>query len=167
MVYFRRFTGKLRWGDGSVNICPSLEGAKAPLSPKHEKGDRDGRPFLYVVYTLLHFNNIGSLWYQLDFAQAFQPALGVDGGAAAITGSRHCLAIAMIGYIASREDAGNVGHGMFDRFDIASFVHVDDALEQVGIGLMPDCQEKALHRQLAYFARLQVAQTQAGDAVLA
>ena len=36
---------------------------------------------------------------------------------------------------------------MLNRDDIARFVHINQTLEQVGIGLVADCQEEALHRQ--------------------
>src|SRR6266568_7747689 len=75
------------------------------------------------------------------FSLGFEPALEVDGGSAAITGGGDGLAIAVIGDITGGKDAGNVGHSVFDRDDVTYFIHVDDAPEQVGIGLVANGEE--------------------------
>src|SRR5260221_11586913 len=66
----------------------------------------------------------------------------------------------MIGYVARCEYTRTVGHRMLERNNVASPIHFDDALEQVGVRLMPDCQEESLNRQYALFARFHIAQPQ-------
>src|SRR5437870_11779996 len=89
-------------------------------------------------------------------ALGFEPAFEVHGGPTTITGGSDGLTIAMIGDITGSEDAGNVGHGVFDRDDIANFVHIDDALEQLCVGLVTDSEEEALGREDAFFTSFQV-----------
>src|SRR5579863_9578578 len=77
----------------------------------------------------------------------FEPAFEVNSGSTTITGGGDGLAIAVVGHITGGEDARDVGHGMFNRHDISGLIHMNDALEQIGIGLMADGEEKALHWQ--------------------
>src|ERR1700736_3581801 len=81
--------------------------------------------FPNVVFTLLYFYEIILVGQQFNFAQAFQPAFGVDSGATTVARRRDCLAIAVVRYITSREDARDVGHGMLNRDDITRFVHIN------------------------------------------
>src|SRR5260370_4414463 len=66
----------------------------------------------------------------------------------------------MIGYVARCENTRNVGHRMLNWNNVAGPIHFDGALEQVGVRLMPDCQEESLNRQYALFARFHIAQPQ-------
>src|SRR5581483_1392384 len=93
------------------------------------------------------------------FALALQPAFDVDGGSTAIAGGCDGLAVAVIGDIASRENAGDVGHGVLNRDDVAGLIHVNNALEESGVGLVADCQEDALRLQYSLFVRFQIAYT--------
>src|ERR1700680_3742238 len=63
------------------------------------------------------------------FADAFEPAFDVDGGATPVSGGCARLAIAVVGDIASREDTGNVGHGVLYGDDVAGLVGLNQALE--------------------------------------
>src|SRR5450755_940012 len=73
----------------------------------------------------------------------------------------------MIGNIASGKDAGDVGHCVFDRNEIADLIHSDDALKEVGIGLVTNSQEDALYPQAHLFARACVAYSYARHGVIA
>src|SRR6266566_6414450 len=96
----------------------------------------------------------------LFFTLALEPAFRVYSGAAAVAGGSHCLAVAMIGHIASCKNAWNVGHRVLNRNDISGFIHVDGAFEQACVRLMPDCQEESLHREDTLLARLHIAKSQ-------
>src|SRR5579875_636910 len=92
------------------------------------------------------------------FAQALQPAFDVDSGAAAITGGGDGLAIAVVGHVACREDARNVGHRIVFGQDVARVIHLDDTPKQFSVGLVSNSDEDALHGQDSFFARARMAQ---------
>ena len=77
-----------------------------------------------------------------------EPALGVDGGHAARAGGGDRLAVGVVLHVAAGEDAVDVGvrrAGLGD--EVAVVVHVEHALEQVGVGPMADGDEQAGDRQ--------------------
>src|SRR6266516_3717960 len=84
--------------------------------------------------------------------QAFQPAFRIQGSAAAITSSK---------------DTGDIGHSVLNWHDVADFIHLDDTLEEVGIWLVSNCQEKTLNWQDTLCACFHVAQQHTFNGILA
>ena len=73
----------------------------------------------------------------------FQPTLAVDGRHAPGSGGRDCLAVGVVLHVAAGEHARHVGLGRSWLGDeVAVVVHVEDALEQVGVGSVPDGHEQ-------------------------
>src|SRR5256885_2338693 len=76
------------------------------------------------------------------------------------------LGIAVISHIPCGENARNIRHRVLNRDNIAYPVHLDRALEQLGIRPVTNGQEYSLNRQDTLFARFHVAQLQARHRVL-
>src|SRR6202162_757239 len=93
-------------------------------------------------------------------AKALEPAFCSNCGATAVPGGGDCLAIAMISYIACRKNTWNIRHRVFNWNDISNLIHIKNALEQVRIRLMSNCQEETLYRQSALLASLHVVKSQ-------
>jgi len=68
-------------------------------------------------------------------------ALGVNGGGAAGTGGGDGLAVDVVGAISGNEDAGDVGGGAANGDDVAVFILVDHAPEELGVGTWPMATE--------------------------
>ena len=66
----------------------------------------------------------------------------------------------MVGHITSGKNAWNIGHCVFNRDYIPNFIHINDALEQVGIRLMSNGQEETLYRQDTFLIRLHIVNPQ-------
>ena len=88
----------------------------------------------------------------LDLADRREPALGVDGRLAAVPGRGHRLAVVVVVDVARDEDALDPRSGLTDDLEVAAGTDLELALEQVGVRLVADGDEHALHRQLGHLA---------------
>src|SRR4051794_8587401 len=104
---------------------------------------------------------------RLGDALGLEPALRVDRRAAAVTGSGHGLAIAMVMDVARDEDTLDLRCGLAAHLEIAHRVHVEPAPEDLRVRSIADRDEHAVEGQLARLARARVAQSHTLDLVLA
>ena len=79
----------------------------------------------------------------------FEPALGVDGGHAARAGGGDRLAVGVVLHVAAGEHARRCWctSSRAAVIEVAVVVHVEEALEQVGVGPVADGDEQAGDRQ--------------------
>src|SRR6185312_14736523 len=73
---------------------------------------------------------------RIDHMLRLEPTFGVDGRATALACGSDRLTIAMIVHIARDKDTRHVAHGVFYGLEIADLVHIENAPEDLGIGLM-------------------------------
>ena len=94
---------------------------------------------------------------RLGDAFGFEPALGVDGGLAAVGGGGDGLAISMVVDVAGDEDAVDLGAGLVVDDEIALLVDVEPVAEGLGVGPVADGDEDAVDRQALLLAGDRVA----------
>ena len=94
--------------------------------------------------------------------QALEIPFGVEGGHAAGPCRRDRLTVDVVLHVACGEHARDVGAAALAGDEIAVLVHVQLALEEVGVRRVADRHEHAVHRQLRPLARHGVAQVQPG-----
>src|SRR5579884_3366519 len=73
----------------------------------------------------------------------------------------------MVGNVTSGEDAGDIGHSMFFRDDIADRIHSNQSLEEGCVWLVADSNEESLGFQRAFFACAQITCTNACYSIFA
>src|SRR5690606_20175347 len=83
-------------------------------------------------------------------------------------GRRDRLAVGVVDHVTGTEDAGKARAGR-RRLDlqVALLVELQLALDQLGARVVPDGDEQARHRQVRQLARLDVAQLQTGELLVA
>src|SRR5262249_27067262 len=97
--------------------------------------------------------------------QAGEEFLCFQGRHATQTGCGYCLAIDVIGDIASRKNTGNIGRRrMRGNEDVAARLHGDLAFEQLRCRRMADGDEDGVRLDLVKLAGLEVFQLSAGHA---
>ena len=68
-------------------------------------------------------------------------------------------------HVATGKDAGNVRSGRIGLGpDVAQVVEIDLSLEDLGVGIVPDRNEKTVHVELGFLLRLEIHELQARDA---
>src|SRR5258708_6493419 len=93
--------------------------------------------------------------------------LYVEGSATTIASGSDCLAITMIGHIASRKDTWHIGHCILLLKQITSLVHVEDTFEEFGVGLMPNRQKDTFDRQRTLCSSCHIAYADSSDSISA
>src|ERR1051326_211240 len=87
----------------------------------------------------------------------FQPTLGFECSHAAAAGSRDGLTENGILHVAASEDAGNIGaRGIGPSLHVAFFVEIDLALEDFGVGIVADRNEKLVDLQFRQIPGLHI-----------
>src|ERR1700761_3955553 len=80
-------------------------------------------------------------------------ALGIDGSHAAASGRCDSLPVVLILGVAAGKHSGNIGQrSTWFGLDITCFIHIDPALENIGIGFMTDGYEQTSHIEPAFFS---------------
>src|SRR5664279_804544 len=102
----------------------------------------------------------GSVAFGLLF---LEPALDVDGRHAPRTGRGDGLPVAVVLHVAAGEHAVHVGPGPVRGPQVTSVLHVQLALEQGGVGLVPDGHEQPGELELGLLLADGVAQPYPGD----
>ena len=110
--------------------------ARARLQSRHAKAD----------LTAGHDARVGDGWprprltrpwrvARLGDALGLEPALGVDGGLAAVAGGRHRLAVAMVVDVAGDEHAVDLRAGLVADDEVALLVDLEPVAEDLRVGL--------------------------------
>src|SRR5579859_6594892 len=99
----------------------------------------------------------------LRLAHRLEPALGVDGRLAAITGSGHRLPVAVVVDIAGDEDALDRRASLADHPQVAALIGLELADEEVGVRLVADGDEQAPDLEARGFARGGIAELERAD----
>src|SRR5690606_21146954 len=104
----------------------------------------------------------------LTVRESGEVTLGVERGGTARAGRRDRLAVGVVDHVTGTEDAGKARAGR-RRLDlqVALLVELQLALDQLGARVVPDGDEQARHRQVRQLARLDVAQLQTGELLVA
>lgn len=92
--------------------------------------------------------------------------LGIDRRRAALTGRRDRLPVDVVGAVARYVDTGHVGFLPALGQDVAGIIHVDDALEKLRVGYVPDRDEQPGAVDRAFLVGLIVAHLHAGHLFL-
>src|SRR5690625_2754238 len=93
-----------------------------------------------------------------DHAVLCEPALGVNRRHTARSRRRDGLPVNVVLGISTRKDARNAGVGRVAlRFDVTLRIHLQPPFEHLRGGLMTDCNEERLNRELRVLACLHVA----------
>src|SRR2546426_1665147 len=95
-----------------------------------------------------------------------QELLRVNGGHASAPGAGRALPMAMVAAVPRRVAPGHVGGGRpVAGEEVAGLVHLEDASEERGVGLVSDGHEDAAGRELLGLPRLEVLHDGAGHAL--
>ena len=88
--------------------------------------------------------------------RVFEPTLGIERRHAPRPCSRDGLSVDVVLYVAAREDTFDAGQAAVVGDDIARVLHVELALEQVGVGLVADRDEQSGHVQLGFLTCIDI-----------
>src|SRR2546423_2629360 len=96
-------------------------------------------------------------------ALLFQKLLHFHRSHAARTSCRNSLSVSTILHITARIDSMHAREYVIVSLQVAVRVHVELSLKHLGIGLVTNTEEQRAGWEIPDFARLQIAQLQAGD----
>src|SRR5579864_4982714 len=97
----------------------------------------------------------------------FQKSFRLDCGHAACAGGRDRLTIAAIDHITTSKHARHTSENVVLRFQVAVLIHLELAIEYLGVGLMADSEKQRAGRKVVFLVRLHIAQGQRCDFLLA